>query len=119
MDWKLLTTFTITNAINEGCAVSSLSGRDVMLLAGERARRTGGPPTPMHSPTSTYKCLKEKYARLKHNVKMSIERRNKRRELSMTTGSETEKSDSHKVAQSLERYKLFTTLLSHNNNPVS
>ncbi|KAL4715734.1 hypothetical protein ACJJTC_006313 [Scirpophaga incertulas] len=46
-----------------------------------------------------YKCLKEKYARLKHDVKMSIERRNKRREMSMTTGSETEKSNSHKATQ--------------------
>ncbi|XP_063625083.1 centrosomal protein of 164 kDa [Cydia splendana] len=52
-----------------------------------------------------YRCLKEKYARLKHDVKMSIERRNKRREMSMTTGSETEKSNSHKANQSLERCK--------------
>ncbi|KAJ2951612.1 hypothetical protein O0L34_g13768 [Tuta absoluta] len=52
-----------------------------------------------------YKCLKEKYARLKHDVKMSIERRNKRREMSMTTGSETEKSNSNKGNQSLERCK--------------
>ncbi|KAJ8720371.1 hypothetical protein PYW07_012414 [Mythimna separata] len=52
-----------------------------------------------------YKCLKEKYVRLKHDVKMSIERRNKRREMSMTTGSETEKSNSHKANQSLERCK--------------
>ncbi|XP_026332462.1 centrosomal protein of 164 kDa isoform X3 [Hyposmocoma kahamanoa] len=52
-----------------------------------------------------YRCLKEKYARLKHDVKMSIERRNKRREMSMTTGSETEKSNSHKQTQSLERCK--------------
>ncbi|XP_060804140.1 microtubule-associated tumor suppressor 1 homolog isoform X2 [Amyelois transitella] len=52
-----------------------------------------------------YRCLKQKYARLKHDVKMSIERRNKRREMSMTTGSETEKSNSHKATQSLERCK--------------
>ncbi|XP_061717912.1 centrosomal protein of 164 kDa [Cydia pomonella] len=52
-----------------------------------------------------YRCLKEKYARLKHDVKMSIERRNKRREMSMTTGSETEKSNSHRANQSLERCK--------------
>ncbi|CAG4959513.1 unnamed protein product [Parnassius apollo] len=52
-----------------------------------------------------YRCLKEKYARLKHDVKMSIERRNKRREMSMTTGSETEKSNSHKATQSLEKCK--------------
>lgn len=52
-----------------------------------------------------YKCLKEKYVRLKHDVKMSIERRNKRREMSMNTGSETEKSNSHKATQSLERCK--------------
>ncbi|XP_041981171.1 uncharacterized protein LOC121734646 isoform X2 [Aricia agestis] len=52
-----------------------------------------------------YRCLKEKYARLKHDFKISIERRNKRREMSMTTGSETEKSNSHKANQSLERCK--------------
>ncbi|CAK1543246.1 unnamed protein product [Leptosia nina] len=52
-----------------------------------------------------YRCLKEKYARLKHDVKITLERRNKRREMSMTTGSETEKSNSHKATQSLERCK--------------
>lgn len=45
-----------------------------------------------------YKCLKEKYIRLKTEVKMSIEKRNKRKEHGSTvttTGSETEKSQSN------------------------
>lgn len=45
-----------------------------------------------------YKCLKEKYIRLKTEVKMSIEKRNKRKEQGSTvttTGSETEKSQSN------------------------
>ncbi|XP_018322411.1 trichohyalin isoform X2 [Agrilus planipennis] len=43
-----------------------------------------------------YRCLKEKYLKLKTDVKLSIEKRNKRREQSLTTttGSETEKSPS-------------------------
>ncbi|XP_072930241.1 uncharacterized protein Cep164 isoform X2 [Epargyreus clarus] len=82
------------------CHLEELRAR----LAGERAASAR-----LHddrSITDKYKCLKEKYARLKHDVKMSIERRNKRREMSMTTGSETEKSNSHKANnQSLERCK--------------
>ncbi|GBP14420.1 Centrosomal protein of 164 kDa [Eumeta japonica] len=81
------------------CHLEELRAR----LAGERARRGAADA---HALADKYRCLKEKYARLKHDVKMSIERRNKRRELSMTTGSETEKSNSHKVAQSLERRKI-------------
>ncbi|XP_052742105.1 centrosomal protein of 164 kDa [Bicyclus anynana] len=82
-----------------GCHLEELRAR----LAGERAAAARA-----HSDRALhdkYKCLKEKYARLKHDVKMSIERRNKRREMSMTTGSETEKSNSHKANQSLERCK--------------
>ncbi|KAJ0175970.1 hypothetical protein K1T71_008144 [Dendrolimus kikuchii] len=45
-------------------------------------------------------------AHARQDTGMSIERRNKRREMSMTTGSETEKSNSHnKGNQSLERCK--------------
>ncbi|RZC42977.1 centrosomal protein of 164 kDa [Asbolus verrucosus] len=46
-----------------------------------------------------YRCLKDKYLRLKTEVKMSIEKRNKRREqggATTTTGSETERSHSNK-----------------------
>lgn len=45
-----------------------------------------------------YRCLKEKYFRLKSEVKMSIEKRNKKKEQSTTTnttGSETEQSNSN------------------------
>lgn len=45
-----------------------------------------------------YKCLKEKYLRLKTDVKSSIEKRNKRKEqqnATNTTGSETEQSHSN------------------------
>ncbi|XP_063927842.1 centrosomal protein of 164 kDa isoform X2 [Zophobas morio] len=45
-----------------------------------------------------YRCLKDKYLRLKTEVKMSIEKRNKRREqggATTTTGSETERSHSN------------------------
>ncbi|XP_068908472.1 centrosomal protein of 164 kDa isoform X3 [Tenebrio molitor] len=45
-----------------------------------------------------YKCLKDKYLRLKTEVKMSIEKRNKRKEqggATTTTGSETERSHSN------------------------
>lgn len=45
-----------------------------------------------------YKCLKEKYFRLKTEVKSSIEKRNRRKEQSTTTnttGSETEQSNSN------------------------
>lgn len=44
-----------------------------------------------------YRCLKDKYLRLKTDVKTSIEKRNKRKEQSgttTTTGSETERSHS-------------------------
>lgn len=43
-----------------------------------------------------YRCLKDKYLRLKTDVKMSIEKRNKKKEQSgtTTTGSETERSHS-------------------------
>lgn len=44
-----------------------------------------------------YRCLKDKYARLKADVKISLERRHQRREQqSLTTGSETERSNSNK-----------------------
>lgn len=52
-----------------------------------------------------YRCLKEKYIRLKTDVKLSLERRNRRREAqalqqqslhTCTTGSETERSISNK-----------------------
>ncbi|XP_075156965.1 centrosomal protein 164 [Haematobia irritans] len=52
-----------------------------------------------------YRCLKEKYGRLKTEVKLSVERRNRRREAqalqqknlhTTTTGSETERSTSHR-----------------------
>lgn len=44
-----------------------------------------------------YRCLKEKYVRLKTDVKISLERRHQRREQqSLTTGSETERSNSNK-----------------------
>lgn len=45
-----------------------------------------------------YKCLKEKYFRLKTDVKLSIEKKNRRKEQSTTTnttGSETEQSNSN------------------------
>ncbi|CAH0755347.1 unnamed protein product [Diatraea saccharalis] len=66
-------------------------------LASERA--ASGRHQDERALAEKYKCLKEKHARLKHDVKMSMERRNKRREMSMTTGSETEKSNSHKATQ--------------------
>lgn len=48
-----------------------------------------------------YRCLKEKYLRLKADVKISLERRNHRREQSLTTtGSDTERSLSHKKGTS-------------------
>ncbi|XP_022120516.2 centrosomal protein of 164 kDa isoform X2 [Pieris rapae] len=71
-------------------------------LSGERAAAVRQDDRVLHD---KYRCLKEKYARLKHDVKITLERRNKRREMSMTTGSETEKSNSHKATQSLERCK--------------
>lgn len=44
-----------------------------------------------------YRCLKDKYSRLKAEVKLSLERRNQRREQqSVTTGSETERTNSNK-----------------------
>ncbi|KAM3960214.1 LOW QUALITY PROTEIN: centrosomal protein 164 [Aphomia sociella] len=79
------------------CHLEELRAR----LAGERGRSSAQE----RELADKYRCLKQKYARLKHDVKMSIERRNKRREMSMTTGSETEKSNSHKATQSLERCK--------------
>lgn len=45
-----------------------------------------------------YRCLKDKYLRLKTEVKLSIEKRNRRKEQSTTTnttGSETEQSNSN------------------------
>ncbi|XP_026730483.1 centrosomal protein of 164 kDa isoform X2 [Trichoplusia ni] len=95
----------------QACHVEEVRAR----LAGERAaaarqrdpRDTRDPRDlrDARALSDKYRCLKEKYVRLKHDVKMSIERRNKRREMSMTTGSETEKSNSHKANQSLERCK--------------
>lgn len=44
-----------------------------------------------------YRCLKEKYVRLKADVKISLERRSRRRDhQSIATGSETERSNSNK-----------------------
>ncbi|XP_035437657.2 F-actin-monooxygenase MICAL3 isoform X2 [Spodoptera frugiperda] len=86
------------------CHVEEVRAR----LASERAAAAAAARHPDRSDRALhdkYRCLKEKYVRLKHDVKMSIERRNKRREMSMTTGSETEKSNSHKANQSLERCK--------------
>ncbi|XP_013173082.1 PREDICTED: centrosomal protein of 164 kDa isoform X2 [Papilio xuthus] len=87
------------------CHVEEVRAR----LAGERAAAARSARTSPHERdralADKYRCLKEKYARLKHDVKMSIERRNKRREMSMTTGSETEKSNSHKATQSIEKCK--------------
>lgn len=46
-----------------------------------------------------YRCLKDKYARLKADVRISLERRHLRREQqSIATGSETERSNSNKQA---------------------
>ncbi|XP_059062931.1 centrosomal protein of 164 kDa [Achroia grisella] len=81
--------------------VERLRGQHACHLEEVRARAR----RPAADLADKYRCLKHKYARLKHDVKMSIERRNKRREMSMTTGSETEKSNSHKANQSLERCK--------------
>ncbi|XP_045536816.1 centrosomal protein of 164 kDa isoform X1 [Papilio machaon] len=87
------------------CHVEEVRAR----LAGERAAAARSARASPHDRdralADKYRCLKEKYARLKHDVKMSIERRNKRREMSMTTGSETEKSNSHKATQSHEKCK--------------
>ncbi|CAH2041128.1 unnamed protein product, partial [Iphiclides podalirius] len=84
----------------QACHVAEVRAR----LLGERAAAARLAPPERDLPAK-YRCLKEKYARLKHDVKMSIERRNKRRELSMATGSETDKSNSHKATHSLERCK--------------
>lgn len=46
-----------------------------------------------------YRCLKDKYGRLKSDVKLSIERRHQRNEQqSLTTGSETDRTNSNKHA---------------------
>ncbi|GLV35822.1 uncharacterized protein CBL_01026 [Carabus blaptoides fortunei] len=53
-----------------------------------------------------YRCLKEKYLRLKTDVKISLDRRNRRKEQSLTTtttGSDTERSTSHKKGSTSER----------------
>lgn len=44
-----------------------------------------------------YKTLKEKYIRLKTDVKISLEKKNRKREGGTTTGSETEKSSSYRT----------------------
>jgi centrosomal protein CEP164 len=44
-----------------------------------------------------YRSLKEKYIRLKTDVKISMERRKRRDAGGTTTGSETERSTSHKA----------------------
>lgn len=44
-----------------------------------------------------YRTLKDKYVRLKGDVKMSVERRRKREHTANTTGSETERSTSHRA----------------------
>lgn len=61
-----------------------------------------------------YRCLKEKYLRLKTDVKLSIEKRNKRKEQSTTTnttGSETEQSNSNNKDRYVEDYLVQTTLV--------
>lgn len=47
-----------------------------------------------------YRCLKDKYSRLKSDVKISLERRHQRRteQQSITTGSETERTQSNQPA---------------------
>lgn len=54
-----------------------------------------------------YRCLKEKYLRLKTEVKILIEKRNKKKEqggtTTTTTGSETERSNSNNKDRSVER----------------
>ncbi|XP_063237457.1 uncharacterized protein LOC134539391 isoform X2 [Bacillus rossius redtenbacheri] len=52
-----------------------------------------------------YRSLKEKYIRLKTDVKISIERR-KKRDGGATTGSETDRSTSHKTGRSSEAERL-------------
>ncbi|XP_028041547.1 centrosomal protein of 164 kDa isoform X2 [Bombyx mandarina] len=69
-------------------------------LAEEARRRLAAQRQPA---PDKYRALKDKYTRLKHDVKMSIERRNKRREASATTGSETDPSASHRTARSADR----------------
>ncbi|KAJ8912265.1 hypothetical protein NQ315_008856 [Exocentrus adspersus] len=62
-----------------------------------------------------YRCLKDKYLRLKTDVKLSIEKRNKRKEQSTTTnttGSETEQSNSNNK----ERLKSSSTSRINNNS---
>ena len=44
-----------------------------------------------------YRSLKEKYIRLKMDIKISVERRKRRDVGGTTTGSETERSASHKA----------------------
>jgi hypothetical protein len=59
-----------------------------------------------------YKCLKDKYLRLKTEVKMSIEKRNKRKEqggATTTTGSETERSHSNNKDRCVCSGSLFCT----------
>ena len=55
-----------------------------------------------------YRTLKEKYIRLKGDVKSSMERR-RRREGGTTTETETEKSSPHKASHSLERFASDTS----------
>lgn len=70
-----------------------------------------------------YRCLKEKYVRLKADVKMSLERRNRRREHQTTnTGSETERSNSHKHSIGNSENKsasLSTPLTDHGKPPAA
>lgn len=57
-----------------------------------------------------YRCLKDKYVRLKSDVKISLERRNQRREQqSMTTGSETSNSNKQSAVMSDMRSSSVST----------
>lgn len=53
-----------------------------------------------------YRCLKDKYGRLKADVKLSLERRNQRREQqSITTGSETDRTNSNQQPNEANLFK--------------
>ncbi|XP_016995264.2 centrosomal protein of 164 kDa [Drosophila takahashii] len=51
-----------------------------------------------------YRCLKEKYVRLKTDVKLSLERRNRRREAQMVPSHSHKSASGNEMERSLERY---------------
>lgn len=74
-----------------------------------------------------YRCLKEKYIRLKTDVKLSLERRNRRREAqalnqqslhTTTTGSETERSISNKPSIGNSENRSLSLSTSYPDHPV-